>query len=90
MSTKKQTAVVSARISAELAGQLDALCKATERERSYHVERAINEYVKANLWHVQAVQEGLADVEAGRVKPLDAVKAEWEARAASRPQGGEE
>ena len=84
MTGKTQKSVVSTRVDAGLISDLDALCHATERDRSYHVERALKDYVERNLWQVRAVQEGIADVEAGRVKPLDTVVEKWEARKLAR------
>lgn len=76
--------VISTRVKPELVTTLDALCEATERDRSYHVERALKEYVQKHIWHVGAVQEGIQDAEAGRLVPLDTVKEKWEHRSMKR------
>ncbi len=70
--------VLSFRVEAELINQL---AEATDRDRQYHLKRALARYVESESWHFQAVAEGVADAEAGNLVDLDAVKAKWVARA---------
>lgn len=76
--------VLSFRVKPELANELDQLAKATDRDRQYHLQRALSRYVADESWHFKAVQEGIADAEAGNVTDLDAVKAKWVKRAEYR------
>jgi len=76
--------VLSFRVESDLIDQLDQLAAATDRDRQYHLKRALARYVAAESWHFQAVAEGIADAEAGNLTDLDAVKAKWEARAKNR------
>ncbi|MBD8239696.1 MULTISPECIES: ribbon-helix-helix protein, CopG family [Pseudomonas] len=76
--------VLSFRVKPELANELDQLAKATDRDRQYHLQRALSRYVADESWHFKAVQEGIADAEAGNVTDLDAVKAKWVKRAEDR------
>ena len=76
--------VLSFRVESELIKQLDQLAEATDRDRQYHLKRALARYVEAESWHFRAVAEGVADAEAGNLIELDAVKAKWEARAKNR------
>lgn len=82
--------VLSFRVEAELIDQLDQLAEATDRDRQYHLKRALARYVESESWHFRAVAEGIADAEVGNLVDLDAVKAKWVARAESRinQQGG--
>lgn len=76
--------VLSFRVEEGLIEMLDQLALATDRDRQYHLKRALARYVEAESWHVKAVAEGLADIEAGKTTALETVKAKWVARAANR------
>ena len=66
--------VVSFRLEEELVAQLDALAEATDRDRLYHVKRAMAQYLEAESWHVKAIEVGIAAADA-------VVKAKWMTRA---------
>ncbi|MBD8615577.1 MULTISPECIES: CopG family ribbon-helix-helix protein [Pseudomonas] len=70
-------ATLSFRTLDESAEALDKLCQATERDRTYHLTRALTRYLETELWQAEAVKEGMADVEAGRTISLEDVKAKW-------------
>jgi predicted transcriptional regulator len=76
--------VLSFRVEEGLAQQLDLLAAATDRDRQYHLKRALVRYVEAESWHLQAISEGIADADAGNLTDLDAVKAKWAKRAEHR------
>ncbi|MBX8500002.1 CopG family ribbon-helix-helix protein [Pseudomonas lijiangensis] len=76
--------VLSFRVEEGLIEMLDQLALATDRDRQYHLKRALTRYVEAESWHVKAVSEGLTDIEAGKTIKLETVKAKWAARAANR------
>ncbi|WAH58993.1 ribbon-helix-helix protein, CopG family [Pseudomonas silvicola] len=76
--------VLSFRVDSELISQLDQLAEATDRDRQYHLKRALARYIETESWHFRAVAEGIADAEAGNLIELDAVKAKWETRAKNR------
>jgi predicted transcriptional regulator len=78
------SSVLSFRVKPELASELDQLAQATDRDRQYHLQRALSRYVADEYWHFKAVQEGIADADAGNVTDLDAVKAKWVKRAEDR------
>lgn len=73
--------VVSFRLEEELVAQLDALAEATDRDRLYHVRRAMARYLEAERQHVEAIEAGIAAADAGRLADLKTVKAEWAGRA---------
>src|SRR6266481_4742097 len=64
--------------------RLDALAKAMNRTRTWVMQQAVEGYLDYNEWFVRQVEEGLADVKAGRVVPheevVEMVK-RWEAKA---------
>jgi predicted transcriptional regulator len=58
---------ISARVPAALDAGLEKLAAATGRSKSWHVNAALEAYLAAELAFLAAVDEGLADLEAGRV-----------------------
>lgn len=76
--------VLSFRVEDDLVRQLDQLAEATDRDRQYHLKRALARYVESEAWHIQAIAEGIADADAGRVTDLNAIKAKWVSRANDR------
>ncbi|MGU9859134.1 CopG family ribbon-helix-helix protein [Pseudomonas sp. LF245] len=76
--------VLSFRVKPELANELDQLAHATDRDRQYHLQRALSRYMADESWHFKAVQKGIEDAAAGNVTDLDAVKAKWVKRAEDR------
>lgn len=73
--------VLSFRVDDTLVGQLDKLAQATDRDRQYHLKRALAQYLQAESWHIAAIQEGIADAEAGNLTDIKAIKAKWVSRA---------
>lgn len=47
------TKVISYRESPSVVEALDELCKQTERERSYHLQKALERYLAENSWQVE-------------------------------------
>lgn len=71
----KKSSLISVRVPEELAARLDNLSKATDRSRSYRA-RAIEEFVAVQEWQVEAIREGMADAEEGRIVPHEEAVAE--------------
>ncbi|MGF6592326.1 CopG family ribbon-helix-helix protein [Pseudomonas sp. 2835] len=69
--------VLSFRVEASLAEKLDQLAAATDRDRQYHLKRALLRYVEAESWHVQAIAAGISDADTGNLTDLSQVKAKW-------------
>ncbi|WPO99401.1 ribbon-helix-helix protein, CopG family [Pseudomonas sp. HR96] len=76
--------VISFRVEEHLVAQLDQLAAATDRDRQYHLKRALTRYLETEAWHVAAVAEGIADAKAGNLTDLELVKADWAERAKNR------
>ncbi|HUE91850.1 CopG family ribbon-helix-helix protein [Pseudomonas sp.] len=76
--------VLSFRLEEEIISQLDKLAEATDRDRLYHVKRAMARYLEAESWHLQAIEVGIEAADAGKLTDLAAVKAKWVSRAESR------
>ncbi|WP_268798436.1 CopG family ribbon-helix-helix protein [Pseudomonas huanghezhanensis] len=73
--------VLSFRAEEDLVDKLDQLASATDRDRQYHLKRALTSYLESESWHLQAIAEGIADAEAGEMTDLQIVKAKWVKRA---------
>lgn len=54
------TSTMTIRLPAVLKEKLEQLADATERNKSYLAARAIEEYVAAQEWQVQAIREALS------------------------------
>lgn len=76
--------VLSLRLDAALLNQLDELSAATERDRLYHVKRALSRYLEDEAWHVESIREGLEDAKSGNLTELKDVKSKWVSRARNR------
>ena len=59
--------LLSVRMPDRLAERLDSLAKATDRSKSYLATMAIEEFVAIQEWQVQAIKEGIAEAEAGKI-----------------------
>ncbi len=46
---------------------MDALAKATDRSKSFLAVQAIEEFVTIQEWQVAAIDEGIAEADAGKV-----------------------
>ncbi len=66
--------VLSARIPEDMKEGLDDLAEATERPVSWHVARALENYVELNRWQVEAIKEGLAQMRRGETVPAEDVE----------------
>ena len=70
-SMAKETLTV--RIEAETRDALDAIAASLERDRSYIVNQALASYVETHLWHVEHIQQGLREANAGKFASQAAV-----------------
>jgi predicted transcriptional regulator len=77
------SSVLSFRAPDSLTEGLDQLCTATDRDRSYHINAALTQYLDRELWHLKEIKAGMADADAGKLIPLSEVKAKWEKRRAN-------
>ena len=76
--------VLSFRVEEGLVEQLDQLSQATDRDRQYHLKRALARYIEAESWHIKAIAEGIADADAGKLTDFSTIKAKWVDRAKHR------
>ena len=69
------TVTLAFRVPGEKAAALEKLAESTERDKSWLLERALDEYLVSQAWQIAAVEEGIADAEAGRMVPHEKVRA---------------
>ena len=73
-------AVTSVRLPGDLRARFDDLAQVTGRTRNDLIVEAMTRYIEAEMAYIAAVQEGLADIAAGRHRSLDEVTEDWVAR----------
>jgi predicted transcriptional regulator len=70
------TSLISVRVPPAIAERLDHLSKTLERSKSWLAAEAIEEYLDLHEWQVQAIHEGLKEIEQGQVVDFYDVKKE--------------
>ena len=69
------TALISVRVSKDVAKRLADLAHATDRSKSYVAGQAIEEFLTLQEWQVKAIRQGVAEANAGKLVPhAEAVK----------------
>lgn len=76
--------IITARISPSLAKKLETYAKTAKRTRSWVVEGILSRHVDDEIAFVEAVNEGLRELDAGRGIPHDEVVRRWKEKSASR------
>jgi len=67
MDKDKQT--ISFRIDSDQVAALDALAGVLDRDRSYLLKEAVRSYLDVQKWHLQQIQAGIRDAQAGKTRP---------------------
>ena len=62
-----ETTLISVRVPKQLARRLAKLADSTDRSMSYVAGQAIEEFITLNEWQVKAIEEGIAEADAGRL-----------------------
>lgn len=62
--------------------ELDQLAKALDRDRSYLLNEAVDQYLAIHEYHLRQIKEGLAQARAGKLMDYEEVKAGWKKRLA--------
>jgi predicted transcriptional regulator len=65
----------------ELGDRLSAVAARLDRPKSWVVEHALKEFLDLQMWQIEAIEEGLRDLDAGRVARHEEVVAwveSWE------------
>ncbi len=56
---------ITVRMDAEKRAALDALARATDRDRSYLINEAVDAYLAVHRWQIAHIEEGLRQADAG-------------------------
>lgn len=80
MTQTRPTEPITIRTSKETVDEIDALAAAMDRSRNYVINQALRQYLEANAWQVQRIEEGLAAAREGRVRPAEDVFADIAAK----------
>lgn len=62
---------ISFRTTEKKRDEIDRIAEAFDRDRSWIVNQALDQYVDTYQYQVERIEKGLADVEAGRTIPHD-------------------
>ena len=79
-----KSAVVTARVTADLSDQIDALAKQLDRSRAWVIAKSIERYVSEELEFIEFVREGERDIEEGRYFTQEQVEAMFAEKWAKR------
>ncbi len=71
-----QSSAISFRVPPETAEKLDNLSRATDRPKSWHLERALDAYLENQSWQVAHIEKGLDQLRHGESVPHNDV-AKW-------------
>ena len=58
--------------------RLQALADATGRTKAFLAQDAIERYLELESWQIKSIQDGLKNVDEGRLIPYENIKKEWE------------
>lgn len=75
MAKKEQ---ISLRLPKETKLKLEELSNATGRDRTFLATEAINQYCDLQSWQIDAIHEGIKDIEDGNYVSHEELKKEWE------------
>jgi predicted transcriptional regulator len=78
---------ISFRVDAEKVAELDAIAKNMERDRSYLLNEAVENYIAEQRYIIAEIEAGLEDARAGRVvdhEEVEAMVERWSGRVTDR------
>ncbi len=75
MATSAAREAITVRLDGRKRAELDALARATLRDRSFLVNEAIDAYLDVHRWQITHIEEGLRQAEAGEFATDEEVSA---------------
>lgn len=69
---------ISFKIAAGTKSRIEQLAVATRRTKTFVIEEAINQYLALNEWQIKSIQDGLRDLEEGKVISQEKMVEIWE------------
>lgn len=79
-----QSTIVTVRVAPKVAKRLEKLAESMDRSKSYLAAEAIEEYLNIHEWHIEAIKQGMAEIDRGEVMDWEVVKKEREKRRADK------
>ena len=76
----QHTSLISVRSVSEIAERLQHLADSVNRSKSYLAAEALEEYLDMHEWQIQAIHQGIGEVEKGDVTSFAEVKTYWKKR----------
>jgi RHH-type rel operon transcriptional repressor/antitoxin RelB len=67
----EQTSTMTIRLSTTIKDKLQHLAEATERTKAYWAAKAIEEFVAAQEWQIQAIQEAVKEADSPQAKFIE-------------------
>lgn len=67
----------SIRLPKDIKCQLEKLAQATGRTKAFLALDAIEKYLALESWQISAIQQGIKDVDNGKVVSIDKIKSDW-------------
>lgn len=68
---------ISFRIASSEKKRIERLARALNRNKTFVFKEAISHYLDINEWQIAGIQEGLEDLEHGRVVSQEEIEEEW-------------
>ena len=56
---------------------LDRMARSLDRDRSYLLNEAVEQYLSVHEYQLEQIEKGLAEARAGKLVDYDRVKSEW-------------
>ncbi|MGD0932066.1 MAG: hypothetical protein ABR902_15570 [Candidatus Korobacteraceae bacterium] len=78
MRTQKQT--ITFRADRERVNALDRAARSLDRDRSYLLNAAVDQYLSLHAHHVEEIAKGLQEARSGKLIPYSELKAGWTKR----------
>ncbi|RXK82343.1 CopG family transcriptional regulator [Chlorobaculum sp. 24CR] len=73
----EQKEQISFRIASSEKRRIERLAQALNRDKTFVFTEAISHYLDLNEWQIAGIQEGLEDLEHGRVVSQEEIEDEW-------------
>ncbi len=67
----------SLRLPKGMKDKLQELADATGRTKAFLAQDAIERYLELESWQIKAIQDGLKEVDSGKVIPYEDIKNKW-------------
>ncbi|UFS69547.1 ribbon-helix-helix protein, CopG family [Geomonas sp. RF6] len=84
-----RSASINLKIEPSINDRLEQMARSTKRSKSALVEAAIQQYLDQNEWQLREIEEGVKEIEDGRVMPHAELLKRWEAKGADQMAEGQ-